>query len=191
MPKIFDVQVLNTTIMGVVQETFKKMLHVDFSGQPAVIEKNIIEYQSRMRVFPMEKFNGAAYVAYVNYFLSDKDIEKNKVVGTFVLFVKEDIGEKLLKAFGVPAAEADNENVMMDNVGEFCNIIAGNVSNELAGFGYVNLSMSSPYKAKNSVPEGIPFDYALYHKQEIAFTFWNQKCIVIEACMGEIPQKGK
>ena len=190
MAKQFDIQILSTSILGVVQDTFKKMLHVELQGQPIVTEKEIVEYQSRMRVFPMEKFNGPAYVAYVNYYFSEEDIKTEAVVGTFVLFVKEDVVDKLLKAFGVSSKEAEDENVVLDNVGEFCNIIAGNLSNELTGLGYANLSMSSPKKGKNFLPDGVPFDYELFSKQEMLFSFWNQKCIAIEACMGYVPRKG-
>jgi hypothetical protein len=187
MAKAFDVQVLNTTIMGVVQETFRKMLHVESVVDPLVVEKDIIEYNSNMRVFPMEKFNGPVYVSGINFYLTQRELEKNNPDGTFVLFVKEDVAEKLLKAFGRPAKEAEDEDILMDIVGEFCNILAGNLKNELVGLGYSDISMSAPSKHKNSIPDGVPFDYELYVKQEITFTYWNQKCIVIEACMGNIP----
>ena len=191
MAKVFDKQVLNTTIMGVVQETFKKMLHVESAVEPVVVEKDIIESDGRMRVFPMEKFNGPAYVAFVNFFSTEKDVSDNIPAGTFVLFVKEDVAEKLLKAFGLPSSSAEDEEILMDNVGEFCNILVGNVKTDLVELGFVDFFMSAPYKYKNSIPEGVPFDYSLYQKQEISFTFWNQKCIVIEVCMGYIPQERK
>jgi hypothetical protein len=177
--------------MGVVQDTFKKMLHIESAVDPVVFEKDIIEYDGFMRVFPMEKFNGPVFISYVNFYLTQKELEKNNTDGTFVFFVKEDVAEKLLKAFGRPLKEAEDEEVLMDIVGEFCNILAGNVKNELVGLGYADISMSAPHKSKNSVPDGVPFDYELFTKQELSFTFWNQKCIVVEACMGNIPQKGK
>ncbi len=191
MPKAFDAQLLNKIIIDVVQDTFKKMFRVECQGQPAVAEKGIIEYQGRMSVCPMEKFNGPAYVAFVNYYLSEKDLKANVVTGTFVLFVKEEIAEKLLKAFGLSSKDAEDEKAVMENIGSFCNIIAGNVANELAGLGYALLTISSPATAKNSIAQGVPFDYGLFTKQELTFTFWNQKCIVIEACLGHIAQEKK
>ncbi len=189
MDKEFDNQVLNTTIMGVVQHTFKSMLHVQSVVEPVVVERDIIEFDGCMRVFPMEKFNGPVFIAFVNFYYDQKEQDANNAVGAFVLFVKEEVAEKFLKAFGRPTSEAEDEEVLLDVVGEFCNVLGGNVKNELVGLGYVDIAMSAPYKYKNSVPEGIPFDYSLYQKQEITFTFWNQKCIVVEACMGYVSQK--
>lgn len=191
MGKEFDKQALNTTIMGVVQDTFRQMLHVEVNSAPVIAEKDIIEFNSRMRVFPMEKFNGPVFVAYVNFYSSPRDQELNNVVGTFVLFVKEDVCEKLLKGFGRPAKDAEDEEILMDIVGEFCNIVAGNMKNELVALGYKDISMSAQAKFKNAVPEGVPFDYALFTKQELSFTFWNQKCIVVEACMGDVTKVTK
>lgn len=191
MSKEFDKQVLNTTVMSVVQDTFYKMLHAEMQGEPVFVEKDIIEYDSRMRVFPMEKFNGPCYVAYINFFLSHKVLEEGLVIGSFVLFVKGDVAERLLKAFGRPLKDAEDESILFDNIGEFCNILAGHVKNELTNLGYADLTISPPTISKNSVESGVPFDYALYRKHEISFQFWGQKCIVIEVCMGYVPQKGK
>lgn len=187
MPKDLDKQVLSTMAMEVVKDTFKKMLQVEFSAPPFAVEKNIIEYKSRMRVSPMEKFNAPAYVSYVNFYLSQKDLQAETAVGTFILCVKDVVVEKLSKAFKLSSKDAENENLQMDNVAEFCNILAGNVSNELTKLGYANLFMSAPYKGMNAIPEGVPFDYALYSKQEISFFFWNEKCMVVELCIGRVP----
>ncbi len=187
MAKEFDRTVLNTTITRVVQETFKKMLHVDPQGQPAIVQRDIIEYDSRMRVFPLEKFNGPAYVSYVNLYLSEKELQANNAAGAFVLFVKEDIAEKLLKAFGRSLKDGEDEGVLMEHVGKFCHVLVEGLLKELTGLGYTNLFLSTSFQARNSVPEGVPFDYELYVKQEITFTFWNQKCIVVEACLGPVP----
>ncbi|MBF0619169.1 MAG: chemotaxis protein CheX [Candidatus Omnitrophica bacterium] len=191
MAKEFDIQALNTTIIGVVEETFGRLLKVKFTSEPVAVQREIVEYNSRMRVFPMEKFNGPVYVSVINFYLSTPDLNAGKAIGTFVFFVKEDVADKLLKAFGVRLGESDNEDLLMDNCGEFCNILAGSIKNELANLGYVDLTLSAPSKYKSSIPEGVQFDYNLYQKQDISFSFWNQKCIAIEACMGQVPLKGK
>ena len=191
MPKLFDNQVLNTTIMGVVEETFKQMCHVDFSAEPVAAERDIIEYNGRMRVFPMEKFNAPAYVGVVNYYFTQKDLDGGHAIGAFVFMIKDEMVEKLFKAFNRPASEAENEAIALDIIGEFTNILAGNVKNELRSLEYHDLIISAPYKYKNVVPEGVQFDYNLFKKQEIIFTLWKEKCVVVEACMGYVPQKGK
>ena len=99
MAKEFDVQVLNATITGAVLDSFKKMLHVEPQGQPVVVEKEIIEYDSRMRVFPLEKFNGPAYVSFVNYYLSGKDLQTNNAVGAFIFFHQGGYGGEASESF--------------------------------------------------------------------------------------------
>ena len=190
MSNIFDTQVLKTAIIGVVRDTFRKTLRAEMQGEPVAAEKDIIEYESRMRVFPLEKFNGPVYVAYVNFYASPKEMQSLNVAGTFLLFVKEDIAEKLLKALGHSSKDAENEEALMDKIGEFCHTLAGSVKDEFVNQGYPDLVVSPPQRFKSSVPDGVPFDYDLYTKQEISFKFWNQNCIVIEACMGAIPRKG-
>lgn len=188
MAKEFDKQVLHTTIVSVVENAFDKMCHVKFGAAPIILEKDILEYNSRMRVFPMEKFNGPAYVATINFYFSPKDLESENAVGTFVLYVKEEIAEKISRALGHGARDAENEDLLLDNCGEFCNVLASGVKKELVGLNYADLTISAPTKHKNTVPEGVQFDYSLFKRQEITFTFWGQKCIVVEACMGWVPQ---
>lgn len=191
MSKEFDNQVLNTTVMGVLESTFDKMLHVKFGAEPVVVEKDIIEFDSRMRLFPMEKFNGPCFVSIINYYLSTKDFKDERAVGTFVFYIKEDYSDRLLRAFNRSIKDSEHEDILLDIVGELTNILAGNVKNELTAIGYIDLTMSAPFKYHNHVPDGAQFDYDLYKKQEITFTFWGQKCIVVEVCMGNVPHKSK
>lgn len=97
----------------------------------------------------------------------------------------------MLQAFGTPLSEVENEPVVLGVVGEFCNLLAGGVKNELVTLGYADLIVSPPSKYKNAVPEGVPFDYGLFRKQEISVKPWRQKCVVVEVCMGNVPQKAK
>lgn len=76
MAKEFDIQVLNTVVMGVLEETFKKTCRTELAERPVVVEKEILEYNGCMRVFPLEKFNESAYVAAINYYLSSRNMEK-------------------------------------------------------------------------------------------------------------------
>lgn len=189
MPKEFDKKILNTASIRVVEDAFERMLHVNSSGDPISAEKDIIEFDSRMRVFPMEKFNGPCYIAAVNFYLSPKDFENSRAVGAFIFYIKEDFAEKLLKAFNRSIKDAEHEDALMDVVGEMAKIIAGNLKNEIAGAGYIDLTVSEPLKYKNHVSDGVQFDYSLYTKQEISFTYWGHKCVAVEVCFGSVPQK--
>jgi hypothetical protein len=191
MAKKPDDQSVNTAIISIVDDTFEQLYHAVRSVEPVIVEKNIIEYDGRMRLFPMEKFNAPAYVAVINYHLSQKKLEAVDSVGTFVLYVKEDVVDKLFKAFGYSAAEAEDEVKCMDVVGQLGDILAGNLKNKLLTMDCAELVISPPYKYKNAVPAGVPFDYSLFKKQEISFSFWKEKCVVIEACLGNIAAKGR
>lgn len=178
-------------IISVVEDTFKQMCHVAPSAEPVAGEKDIIEYDGRMRLFPMEKFNAPAYVAIVNYYLSPKHLEAKDAVGTFILYFKEDLVERLFKAFGRSASESENEQACLDVVGDLCQVIAENLKKQILALDLADLTLSAPYKYKNAVLEGAQFDYNLFKKQEVAFSFWKEKCVVVEACMGHVPTKGR
>ncbi len=188
MARPIEKQVIETAATRVVEDTFRQLCHVDFSAEPVVEEKDIIEYNGNMRLFPMDKFNGQAYIGVINYYLTQKDSDEKFPVGTFVMYVKEDIAEKLVKALGRSAREAEDELTVLSVVGEFTGILGGNVKNELKALGYAELILSVPLAYKNVVPEGVLFDYNLFKKQEISFSFWKQKCVVVEACIGPVPR---
>lgn len=191
MAKNPDPQALNAAVIRVVEDAFTQLCHAAFSAEPVVVEKDIIEYDGRMRLSPMEKFNAPAYVAAVNYHLSEQHLQAHDVAGTFILYVKEDMVEKLFKAFGQPASASEDEAKCLDAVGRLCDILAGDLKNKIAGLGLAELAVSAPVKYKNAVPGGVPFDYNLFKEQELSFSFWKEKCIVIEVCLGDIPARGR
>jgi hypothetical protein len=185
----FDNKFLTRTIIDMVEDTFNKLLHVSPTTGAVASERDIIEFGGRMRLFPMEKFNGPAYVSTVNFYRSQKDMADSFAAGTFALFVKEDAAERLVKAFGRSAKDAEDEASVMGICAELCGILAGNLKNEMASHGYMELIVSAPLRYKNSVPEGVQFDYDLFKKQEIVFGFWKEKNIIVEACFGNIPKR--
>ncbi|MCA9401611.1 MAG: chemotaxis protein CheX, partial [Candidatus Omnitrophica bacterium] len=155
----FDPQVLSTSIMSVVDETFKTMCNLSFTSEPKFGESEIIEYESRMRVFGLEKFNGPCYVTVINFFLDDKKLQQEDPCGTMVVYFEEDCASKILKALGYQIFNEDDEETVMDNCGEFCNVIAGNFKNELVNLGYKELVINAPLKYRNDIPEGVIFPY--------------------------------
>ncbi len=185
----FDNKFLTRTIIDVVEDTFDKLLHVTPASGAVANEKNIIEFGGRMRLFPMEKFNGPAYVSIVNFYRTSKDMADHFAAGTFVLFVKEDAAEKLVKAFGRSSKEAEDETAVMGICAELCGILSGNLKNAMVKHGYPELVVGEPLKYKNSIPEGAQFDYDLFKKQEIIFSYWKDKSVIVEACIGNIPRR--
>jgi len=183
----FDPQVIATTLMGCVQDTFEKMCHVTLSKPPEFIEKDIIEYGSRMRVFGPEKFNGSCYIAAINFYLNQQKFKEDDSCGVMVLYIQDETTGKLMKALGQPGLDEDDEETLLDTCGEFCNVIAGQFKNELRSFGYIDLVISAPLKYKNDIPEGVNFKYSEYKLYELSFHIWKEKLIVVDATMSPVP----
>lgn len=185
----FDPQVIATTIMGVVQDTFEKMCHASFSKPPEFVEKKIIEYNSKMRVFGLEKFNGPCYASVINFYVNLHYQEKKETCGTFVLYVEEDIALRMLKELGYTGFNEEDEDLIKDSCGEFGNVIAGNFKNELKEIGYSDLIISAPTTYKNDIPDGVDFPYSQDKLCEIGFYLWKEKAIVIDMTMAAVPTK--
>ena len=78
--KEFDPQIIATTIMGCVQNTCETMCKMAFSKDPEFNELNIIEYDSRMRTFGLEKFNEPCYASFINFYISIELLTKNNPI---------------------------------------------------------------------------------------------------------------
>lgn len=188
--KIFDVQVLSTTLMGIVKTTLENMCKLSFSQEPVMEVKNIIEYKGRMRISGMEKFNGPTYVSAINFYLNQADQDKNRACGIFVSYLESENAPKILRGMGYDFDEDDDESIK-DCFGEFCNVIAGSFKNEISNLDYLELLMSAPSKYINSVPDGMAFSYDQYEKVEVSFFYWNKKIIVAEVSLTDLPMKSK
>ena len=178
--KSFDPQAIAKTSISVVEAAVLQMGNLTFSQQPEFVERKIIEYNSRMRVFGMEIFNGPCYISVVNYYLSQKHLENHDSCGAFVLYLEEDNAGKFLKSLGQKGLNENDPTVMQDACGEFCNTLAGNFKNELSKFGYSNLISSAPQNYYNTIPEGVEFHFSEYVKYETSFHFWKQKIMAVD-----------
>lgn len=189
MGKEFDKKTLDELIPKIVLRVFERVFSVKPVQDVEIKEREIIEYDSKMRLFPMEKFNGPVYIAVSNLFLSQRDLEQEMSVGTIALFVKEDVIEKLIKGFGHLSRDAENEEIVMGDCATLLREITKEVKESLSSLNYPELMSSDPVKYKNNIPDGVPFNYSLFKKQEFIFSFWGQKSIAIEICLTILPKK--
>lgn len=187
--KNFDVQVLNTTLMGCIEDILGKMSGVAPTEPPQVRTLDIIEYDGRMRVTGMEKFNAPSYVSVVNYYLNPADLERHKAKGALVVFVDAENAGKLFKSLGFFVPDDEDEVSMMDACGELCNLLGGSFKNEISNLGYLDMSMSAPNNYRNTVMQGVEFSQDQTSKQEFSFFYWKRKAIVVEVTMAGVPQK--
>jgi len=174
------------TLISSIQETFKKMSTVAFTKEPDFIERDIIEYSSRMRVCGLEKFNGPCLIGVINYYLNPKEQEVKNPCGALILYVEEENAAKMFKSLGYTVKDDDDEELILDYVGEFGNVIAEKFKNDLMAIGYSDIVFSPCEQFMNDIPEGVAFDYkeAKYH--EASFHLWKNKILVTDVTFGDM-----
>jgi len=181
--KTSDQQVLATALMKCVEETFTSKGNLAFSNTPEFKARNIIEYDSKMQVSGLEKFNDPAYVAAVNFYLTEELQKKRDTCGAIIAFVEEDSSSRLLKALGYSGFKDEDEDLIMDKCGEFCSFLAEKFKEELGKSGFKSFLLSAPVKGKNNVPGGIDFPYHQYTYHEASFYVWKKKIFVVDVVM--------
>ncbi|MBF0484124.1 MAG: hypothetical protein HQL25_05400 [Candidatus Omnitrophica bacterium] len=184
----FDPQVMVTALMGYVQEILETKCKAKLSEKAAFLKKNIIEYDSKMRLFGLEKFDGPCYVAAINLYLTKQKLENKDCCGVIVLFLDEEIAELFVRALQ-PGVSYEDPDVVMDNCGELCNIIAVQFKNEAVNFGYANLFLSAPVKAHNDIMYGVDFPFEEDFYYEISFKVKNRKAVVVSFVMANVANK--
>lgn len=167
---------------------FDERAGIKFSQDPVLERKNIIEYNGRMRVDGMEKFNEPTFISTVNYYASKKDMEAHKAVGALVVYVEQEYIVTMLKQLKYPMANDEDEEEMKDCCGTLCNIIAGRFKSDLVASGHVELEMSAFSNYRNTSIKGVEFDYAEWDKFEISFFIDGKKRLVVEMTMGTVPK---
>lgn len=181
----FDPQVIATTLMGCVQETCEQMCKASFSQDPEYVEKNIIEYNSRMRTFGLEKFNAPCFVAAINFYENKKMFDLGDSCGVLVLYVEEMFAGTLLKELA-PGMDLGDEAIVLDCCGELCNVIAGQFKNEIKTYGFSDLTISAPMKYANDIPQGVNFHYSETKFYETSYFIKKEKALVVDITLAPI-----
>ena len=150
MAKGFDPDILVKTFLDVAQKSFEttmgKVVPTDAATHKA---QNILEYQGRMSVTGMEKFNGPAYIAAVSFYLNEQDRDKHRAKGAMVLYLEASNTEKVLRGFGHPVSDEDEEEETLAACGKLCAMLATKFKENLSGAS--SLIMSTPISNKNSI----------------------------------------
>ncbi len=188
MAKGFDPDILVKTFLDVAQKSFEatmgKVVPTDAATHKA---QNILEYQGRMSVTGMEKFNGPAFIAGVSFYLNEQDRDKHRAKGAMVLYLEASNTEKVLRGFGHPLSDEEEEEETLAACGKLCSTLATKFKENLSGAS--SLIMSDPISNKNSIPEGIDFSSDQTQKQEISFYIWKKKAIVVDLTMADVSRR--
>ena len=190
MANSMDEQVITTAMMGVIESTLSKMNAIIATEPSQTKTLDIVEYDGRMRVSGIDKFNAPSYVSIVNYYFTQADLEKHRgAKGAMVLYVESENAGKFYKALGFSVAEDEDDASMMEANGAFGNLLGEGFKKELVNLGYADLVMSAPQNYRNSVMEGAEFSTDQKTKLEFSFFYWKHKSIVVELTLANIPLK--
>ncbi|MBP9855548.1 MAG: hypothetical protein KBD53_11835 [Candidatus Omnitrophica bacterium] len=165
------------------ESTLKAKCNLEFSSPAQLSEREIIEYNSRIRVDGLEKFNGPCYVFGMNYYSSEANQKKDEAAGTLIMFIEEECVERFLKSLGHRGFDEDDQTFVLDKLGEFCKTMAQEFSQNLQSLGYSGLIVSDVSKGKNNLADGLSFPYDRYNYQEIAISIWKKKAMVADIIM--------
>ena len=185
-----DSQILVKTFLNATQQAFASTSgKVVPSDDPTTKAQNIIEYQGRMSVTGMDKFNGPTYIVGVSFYLNEQDRDKHRAKGAMVLYLEASNAEKILRGFGHPVSDDDEDEETVAAYGKLCITLADKFKESLAQAGYPSLVLSTPVSNKNSLPEGIDFSLDQRQKQEISFSFWKKKALVVDLTMADLSRR--
>jgi hypothetical protein len=156
---------------------------------PQAKDLDIVEYEGRMKVSGMEKFEAPCYISVINFYLSTADMERHKPKGALVLYVEFEHASKLFNSLGFRVPDDEDDVSMMSSCGAFCTQLAEDFKKELLAAGYSDLVLSKPQNAKNKMMTGAEFSADQNRKHEISFFYWKHKALVVELTMAALPKK--
>ena len=171
-------QQVASTLTAAAQSIFLQSGKLTLTQDPESVEKDIIEYDSRLRVGGMEKFNDACYLSIVSFYFSQQQLEGHDPCGVLMLFIEESAAEKILKGLGFPVAGENEDEILKDSTGKFCLQVAQALQGQLANLGYRNLVLSPVQNFKNDAGDGVEFPYQEYKFYEVSFFLWKKKQVV-------------
>lgn len=177
---------ISKQIVTSVQQSLSERSSVAFSKDPETAVADIIEFDSRMRLFGLEKFNGPCYLSCVQYYTSQEAKTNKDAAGAIVVYFNSLFASRLLKTLGYREFNESDEETVIQSCSEFASVIAQNFSSQLRGLGYPNLVVSDPIKAKNDIPEGIEFDYSQNSYAKASFYIWKEKILAVDVTLPSV-----
>lgn len=151
-----------------------------FTHPTEVKIKDIIEYESRLRVSPLEKFNATCYISVLNFYASSQDLAKKKTLGALIVYMEEESIGKILKKFTNRRFDEDDEGQVMEQCNELMHKFSASLASSLSALGHTNIVFSEPKHFRNAVADGIEFNYDERKLYEASFFIWKKKVAVCE-----------
>jgi len=160
----FDPEIIKKILTNATTDALGTMCNITFSQDPEFAVREIIEYESKMRTFGLEKFNGPCYLASINFYENKVRFKAKDASGVLVTYIEESCASDIVKGLGAGTGlgvDEDDIETILDTVGEICNVIAGEIKTEMVNqLGYATPAIiSAPIKSKNDIAEGVDFAY--------------------------------
>jgi hypothetical protein len=178
-PNTINKEELAETFRRCVQRGLEQYCQVVFTKEPKVEQLDIIEYESRLRVFGLEKFNDTCYIAVTNLYESPLEQERKETCGVLLVYIEEENAERLFKAL-LKGVQGEDDELIMDNTKKLCLVIFEQLRRELGQFGYPGLLSSPPEHYLSNVEEGVDFPYDEDTMYQVSCTLWKEKIVVAE-----------
>lgn len=183
MPENTQNSAIADSLKQLVEDTLVKKCNAGLTEDTAVEEREIIEYDGRMRVGSLEKFNGPCYTVGFNFFSSEGDQNKGLATGTIIYFVEEESVERLLKSLEFRGFDEEDQGFVLEHLGQFFQSVSQDYAERMSTMGYGRLLVSDPTASKNNLPDGMTIPVNSSHYHELSFYLWKKKAMVIDLVM--------
>jgi hypothetical protein len=167
-------------MIKVVDPIFAGMPGIVATEAPKIIEKDILEYDGRMKVSGLEKFQSVNFISVVHFYSNQAEQKQNKPKGAMVLYVEFENAAKLYKALGLSVPDDEDDASMMNACGMMAKQISEAFNKALADSGQGSMILSEPDNYKNNIMQGVPYSRDQKKMLEFDFFYWKKKAIVID-----------
>ncbi len=180
MPENIQTSEVADNLKALVEDTLLKKCNAELTDDTQIVERDIIEYDGRMRVGSLEKFNGPCYTVGFNLFDSESNQKRGIPAGTVIFFVDEECVERLLKSLEFRGFDEEDQGFVLEHLGQFFQSISEDYAERIGGMGYGRLMVSPPTASKNNLPDGMSIPHTSTQYHELSFHMWKKKAMVID-----------
>jgi len=174
----------------VVRRILEKEGDIILSKDPELKLKPIVDFNKKMRVGTLEKFNIRTFISTVNFYESKEKMDAHVAHGIIIIYLAEDYIEELFKKLHYKSnLDADDEEASQEICGKFANVILENFKTSMSQSGYQDLTMSLFSTYVNRVDEGVEAYLANPVFYEISFYIRDKKRLVIDFNLGPVTKE--
>ena len=171
---------LALALCSAIKKIFFEKSETTFSSEPRLEKKFITEFERKMRVDAMEKFNTITVFSTVEFASNEENLQRQEFMLTLVVYLEQNFLPDFLRLLQYPYIDFEDEVEVKDGCGTLANLIAGQYKREMAKLGYRDLMMSPFESHINTAPNGVGIPRGLTEKFELSFDVDGTKRLVVE-----------